>query len=1188
MHAISEALWGFNTRDLMRASSCAHCTNLAIARTLGVPSVMQRLAPEIEKAQKAKENHTNKTLAMKYGDLFELNLQNELIESMGAEFVKRPEIDGDFAQTIELMKAGAPVIYQGGLKQTVGTLQFGGKPDFLVRGDYELTFVDGKLTAVANPEGSSAGYTVCDAKYAGKTKPTYLLQVAIYIDALAELGLLAKGQKHGTVLGKRVIDSYEEIEILPAMKLAREDLMQLVNAALLAQQNGDLAKYEADAISWHCAAKDACSICEYPDLCAEDRVATDDLVQVAGITQSQIAKLAAIGVTTMSALAESSNETFSKIQRQAAEQVKGLGTGNPEHTLLSDPEIQFLPPKSANDIFFDMEGFPYFIEGDGLEYLFGNTNWNDEFVEFWANDREEEKQAFIDFVTWAVAQMQADPGAHIYHYASYENSALVRLATRFGVMNDEVRWLQVNGRLVDLYPYVRNSLVVGEDGYSIKDLERHYGFKRSSATKNANASIEDYQNWRDYVAAANDADAPAEERAKAQALADETYRNLRQYNIEDVQSTRELYVWLASFEGACSRYGEDRENPYLTDPDGLEGDGLVTKAQLELERLQARTAELFEPVADWQFGLDAAADEKALVWLALTHSILFYKREDVMFWTDIYIRMQQDDAQLESDRRGAALLNLREVSRESKTKRDSGAPFIKVTYQAELPIEDLYEPEVEQRIVVRYEIGGRRQKRDFGEIISFENGTVTFTRESLNGLSNVKPNAILEAQTFNTSAKQSALELLANEITGEWGDPRNEAPVGRAIMDLLLRRAPRLTGGGSLPTADANNYLPAVIEATQKLDNSTLCIQGPPGSGKTYLASYTIANLVAKGFKVAVLSNSHSAVENLLQGCVTAGVDPAVILKAKKKFATAKNVWQEFNDTSQVVSARKKLTGGYIIGGTSFTFCNTKMREEQFDYMFIDEAAQFSLVDAIANSIAARNLILLGDPQQLAQVVMAVHPGGVSNSALGHYMGDHAILPKHMGYFVEVTRRLHPEINKPVSWLSYEGKLRAHESTREHFVDGLVPGITSVPVQHYNNVSRSDEEVAVVLDLTRNLTKTLPQEEILIVAAYNAQVDAIRNSLDAGGFTEVMVGTVDKFQGREGLVVIYSFAASSAADAPRGLEFLLERNRLNVAISRAKGHCYLVHSKDLLKSRFKTVEELKCVSRLAGILEFAN
>ncbi len=1184
-------LWSVNTRDLMRVSSCDHCTRLSIARTLGVASVLERLAPEIEK-EKAKPE----SLAQKYGRKFEDNLQNELIANMGEAFVQKPADEGDFAQTIALMEAGVPVIYQGGLTQTVSSIVFNVKPDFLVRADYQLVFVNGTLTAVENNDAPGAtGYTVWDAKYSGKTKPTYLLQVAIYIDALEELGFLANGQKHGTILGSRKVDGYEEIEIVPAMKLARAELIEQINAALVAQESGDLSAYELSCLSLHCASKDSCSMCEYPEMCKEDRRATDDLVQVAGITQAQIAKLKSAGIQTMTDLAEASAASapsslpevaFEKLNRQAAEQIKAIRTGVPQHTQLEDAEVQFLPPRSTNDIFFDMEGFPYFIEGDGLEYLFGNTNWNDDFIEFWANDRAEEKEAFVNFMNWAVDQMQADPNAHIYHYASYENSALVRLATRFGVMADEVRWLQKELRLVDLYPYVRNSLVIGEEGYSIKNLEAHYAFKRKSETKNANASIEDYENWRDALLIAGDASVSVEVREEAAQKAQTIYSNLRQYNIEDVQSTRVLYEWLLGLEGATTRFGQDRDNPYEND---LDTDGKITKAQEDLERLTRRTQELFAPVASWEFGLDADADEKALVWLALTHSILFYKREDVMFWTDIFIRMQQDDAELEGDRRGAALLNLREIERESKTKRGSGVPFVKITYAAELPLEDLYEPSIDEKIVVRYEIGGRRQKRDYGQVKSFENGTVTFVRESLNGLADIKPNAILEAQTYNTDGKQSALELLANEITDDWGNPRNEPPVGRAIMDLLLRRAPRLKGGASLPVADPSNYLPAVIEAVGLLENSTLCIQGPPGSGKTYLASRTIADLVSKGFKVAVLSNSHSAVENLLQACREAGVQGDLILKARKKHTTKRNDWTEFAETADVVKARGKLeVDGYIIGGTSFTFCNTKMREEQFDYMFIDEAAQFSLVDAIANSVAARNLILLGDPQQLAQVVMAVHPGGVSNSALGHYMGEHAILPKHMGYFVEVTRRLHPEINKPVSWLSYEGKLRAHEDTNSHFVEGLVPGITSIPVEHYNNVSRSDEEVAVVLDLTRDLTKRIPRQEILIVAAYNAQVDAIRNALDAAGFRDVMVGTVDKFQGREGLVVIYSFAASSAADAPRGLEFLLERNRLNVAISRAKGHCYLLHSSGLLKSRFKTVEELKCVSRLAGILEFAN
>jgi uncharacterized protein len=235
----------------------------------------------------------------------------------------------------------------------------------------------------------------------------------------------------------------------------------------------------------------------------------------------------------------------------------------------------------------------------------------------------------------------------------------------------------------------------------------------------------------------------------------------------------------------------------------------------------------------------------------------------------------------------------------------------------------------------------------------------------------------------------------------------------------------------------------------------------------------------------------------------------------------------------------------------------------------------------------AKNIVLMGDPQQLAQVVIAVHPGGVENSALGHYMGDHSILPANMGYFIEVTRRLHPEVNHAVSWLAYEGKLRSHPSTEGHKIDGHEQGLITVPVPHQGNSTSSEEEAMTVVDLVDSLHATKEPSNVLVVAAYNAQVDLIRQKLDEAGFNEVMVGTVDKFQGREGMAVIYSFAASSSMDAPRGLEFLLDRNRLNVAISRAKATCYLVFSDTLLQSQFRTVAEVKAISRLAGLLEIA-
>jgi uncharacterized protein len=372
------------------------------------------------------------------------------------------------------------------------------------------------------------------------------------------------------------------------------------------------------------------------------------------------------------------------------------------------------------------------------------------------------------------------------------------------------------------------------------------------------------------------------------------------------------------------------------------------------------------------------------------------------------------------------------------------------------------------------------------------------------------------------------------------------------------------------------------------MHRTVLAIQGPPGSGKTYLGSRTIAHLVEQGKKIAVVANSHSAVENLLSGCIDAGVSGGAIAKQPKKEDKTSRAWTTPSGYSVMKNWRAKQAGGYVIGGTAWTFCSSYVLQEEFDYIFIDEAAQFSLVDAIAVGGGSTNMVLLGDPMQLTQVVQAVHPGGVDNSALGHFMGEQQILDAEHGYFVEVTRRMHPSVNAPVSWLSYQNRLHSHPDTHQLQVPGLAPGFELRPVAHVGNSSHSPEEVEAVLELTKQHLKLVGQNEILIVAPYNAQVDAIRDALNAAGLTDVQVGTVDKFQGREAHIVIVSLAASTADDAPRGLEFLLDRNRLNVALSRAKTNSYLVHSPELIRTRFNNVEDVKAISRLAGLLEFAR
>jgi len=1204
MYLTPSSLWSFNTRDLMRASSCDHCTKISIARTLGIQDVLAKLQPYEDRIAEEKANGEDQSLAQKYGVIFEDALIQELLDSVGPEVVGRPATDGDMAQTIELMNSGVPVIYQGGLKRTFERTLFSGRPDFLVHQDWEMLFVDNKLTAKIKPEYISAPrenkYTVWDAKYGGQAKPAYLLQVGLYVDALDALGLKAEGERHGLVLGSRTTESFEEIEIVPAMRLARKKISDLIDFAELAKNEDKLESFEAGHLNWHCPSKQNCDICEYPDLCKDDRKATDDLVQVANITQNQIARLATSEIQTMHELANAKEEqrpyrmtveTFDKIRKQAAAQVKSLVTGEPVHELLPDPMIQFLPPRSRLDIFFDFEGFPYFTERGGLEYLFGNYDWGTGenegepldtlFTEFWAHDRPGEKEAFAGFMEWALKRMHEDPEAHIYHYASYEVTALKRLAMRHGIYEQEVAWLVTTGRLVDMFNIVRNSMIVGEESYSIKKLERHYNFVRSSDVQKASASIDEYDRWRELNSLSQDTSISEEERAKITAEADQVYKELRLYNLEDVWSTRELYRWLEGLPGACSKYGQ----PQPGESDKEDPDRTPSKSERELAELHAQTKELFDVVADWDWGKDVDADYRAQIWLALTHSILFYKREEVMFWADIAIRMLMDDEALEGERTAAAISEVVEISRETKNRKEDGSPYVLVTYNALMPDESLYMPDKNADIVIRYRGEGNKQLRDFGKITEVVGSAITFTRTIKNGSDSQTPDAVIDATYYSPIAKQTALQKLANEIAEEWKTPLNLAPVGPAIMDLLMRRPPKLKDIPSLPVADTNNYLPAVMQAVQSLNNSVLAIQGPPGSGKTYLASRTIAELIKAGKRVGVTANSHSAIENLLEACIEAGVDPELIVK--KQDEGEDRPWVTKKSNGPVVTWMKNQSGPYIVGGTSFFFSNKDVREYKLDYLFIDEAAQYSLVDCMAVSGMADNLVLMGDPQQLAQVVTAVHPGGVENSALGHYMGEHSILPANMGYFVEVTRRLHPDVNHAVSWLAYEGKLRSHPSTDKNIIDGHEQGLISIPVPHQGNSTSSEEEAEVVIKLVKALKGDEDPSNVLVVAAYNAQVDLLRLKLDEAGFEKVLVGTVDKFQGREGMAVIYSFAASSSMDAPRGLEFLLDRNRLNVAISRAKATCYLVFGESLLESQFKTVAEVKAVSRLAGLLEIA-
>ena len=440
-------------------------------------------------------------------------------------------------------------------------------------------------------------------------------------------------------------------------------------------------------------------------------------------------------------------------------------------------------------------------------------------------------------------------------------------------------------------------------------------------------------------------------------------------------------------------------------------------------------------------------------------------------------------------------------------------------------------------------------------------------------------------------------EGLANAYPAAW--PQNPA------VDVLRRIPPRTRGRVPLaPLSAAHDYVGAVISSLRDLDDSFLAVQGPPGTGKTYLASRVIAELVGRrAWKIGVVAQSHAVVENVLDAVVAAGLDPELVAKAPKDpREPGEHGYTLIAKDGVADYTAAHAASGFVVGGTAWDFSNTdRVPRGSLDLLVIDEAGQFSLASTIATSVAARNLLLLGDPQQLPQVSQGNHPEPIDTSALGWIADGHDVLPAEFGYFLAESRRMHPAVADPVSHLSYEGELHSHPVASLRLLEGVAPGLTAVPIDHVGNTTASAEEALAVVEIVDSLIgrpwteatdaaasalpRPLAQRDLIVVTPYNAQLTVVRAALDAAGFTDVPVGTVDKFQGQEAAVAIVSLAASSAAAAPRGVEFLLLKNRLNVAISRAKWSAFLLYSPGLLDSLPRTPEgvaQLSAFVRLVG------
>lgn len=1048
------------------------------------------------------------------------------------------ELEQAAADTAVVMRDGTRVLYQPFFFD--GTWQ--ARADFLVRVDRPSAL-------------GGFSYEVYDAKLARHVRAEALLQLCEYSLQLSRIQGVTPEQMH-VVLGDGSTRSFPVADFAAYHRAIRAQFLEaLLGSGTYPQKVSH------------------CGICDYAAYCDARRRKDSHLSLVARMRRDQVRKLNAAGVQRMDELAQLAADagvsgmaqpTLESLREQARLQVAGaaLGDAPPLWELLPQTESGFgleaLPEPSPHDVFFDMEG-DAFTNEEPIEYLFGAAHAVDgvhTYREWLGHTPAEERRAFEGFIDWLIARLDAHPDLHVFHYGDYERSALQRLMGRHCTREAEVDRLLRGGILVDLYRVVRQSLRLSTEGYGLKQVERLYMPHRSGEVADGESSIVMYARWH---------------RNRDPAVLESIVR----YNEVDCVSTRGLRDWLEDRRAELVLSGARLTRPSLRDgapPSQVAEES--DKTALVVQRLLRDVPE------------DAAARTPAqqATWL-LAQLLGYHRREQKVEWWRWFGHIAMTEDELAEDREALGPL---EYVGPVETVKKSVIERYRFDPQ-EHAIRDGSRP------AMPWIRDGARDAVAAGTVVGIDNLAGTIDLRRGNGMSERgHPRFLIPAQPYGTKAQAASL-LALGTLVAEHG--LDLTAHGRAALDLLLRVPPRGAGGGALRTVDESAE-DAAVRVASRLDGGCLAVQGPPGAGKTYTAARIALRLVAEGKRVAVTATAHKVIARLLDeigNAAAARGRPVRIVQRcdEEEFCDAPGATRAAN--KEDVVAALDADGVDVAGGTAWVFADASVAG-RFDALIVDEAAQMSLADVIACSRCARNLVLVGDPRQLSQVVQGSHAPGVGVSALAHLLQERATVAADTGIFLDRTWRMAPEVCGFVSNAFYQGRLEPVDETARQRVDGAPPlrGLYSVPVQHPGDRTYSQAEAERVRQLFDQLVgrtwrhrdgseRVLTERDILVVAPYNAHVACLAAALPAGA----RVGTVDRFQGQEAAVSIFSLATSSAEELPRNLEFLYSTHRLNVAVSRARCVSALVYSPALLRTRCSTPEQMRLVNALCRYAEAA-
>lgn len=1073
------------------------------------------------------------------------------------EIAKETPRDQALAETIAAIRRGDDVIVQGAL----GNEHWYGRPDILKRiaADKRPAGAEAPAYTHAAAHTHAAAYEVVDTKLSRETKAGTVLQLALYSELLADIQ--GHRPEYFHVVTPEKTETYRLDEYAAYFRLQRDRILEFV------REEPGVERDEIQAAANYPEPVDYCDICAWAGPCDNRRRRDDHLSLVAGIARSQRRELTAHEIETMKALAEmaiqplafrpkrGADETLVRVREQARVQVEARESGGLVYELLpvvlptekaSGQGLCRLPEPTPGDIFLDLEGDPFAGPTSGpamlrgREYLFGVVTIVagtkvpayesvPAYIPFWAESEAEEKAAFEAVIDLIAAARAKHPGMHVYHYAPYEPSAFKRLMGRHATREQEMDAFLRSETFVDLYRVVRESLRAGVERYSIKNMEPFYGYVRDVDLKDARRHLQAME-----LAVENNLIGELKWEVKAA---------VEGYNRDDCVSTLRLRDWLETLRAGVNRGTNEGPLPRPELKTGEASDPLKERVQ----KIHALRGQLL--------GVDDEARR------LLGYLLDFHRREDKAGWWE-YFRLLElaDEALLDEPNAVAGLEFVEVVAREKRSQ------IQRYRYPPQ---------EMELRRKAKLKL---KDKSSWGEVKRVDR--VARTIDVLVGpsKSDLKPHSAFEHEHVPSGVLEDAIFAIGEAAINGAADP--------LALELLHRRPP-------------------ASRDVLALEGSVLAIQGPPGTGKTYTGGRMICDLIAAGKKVGIAATGHKVIHNLLEAVGREAAKRALSVRLGHKRDESDDDDGAILVATDNDEALQALTSGKVnvLGGTAWLWAR-KDFAKSVDVLFVDEAGQVPLANALAMTAGARALVLLGDPQQLDHPGKGTHPDGVGVSALEHYLGPHKTMPEELGMFLADTWRFGAPICDFTSEVFYERKLKPTPTLdldRQRLSGGPLDagrgaGLFIVDVDHDGNRNGSDEEVEAVARLVAELTapgstwtdcdgatRQMTADDILIVSPYNVQVSRLQERLPA-----FHIGTVDKFQGKQAPVVIYSMATSRPEDAPRGLEFLYSLNRLNVATSRARCAAIIVANPRLFEPDCKTPRQIQLANALCRFREMAT